>query len=589
VDASHLPEGATLTVGRDGTPTALHVRDGETVWFGQSSMPRVTTEVQLDGAAIDPGSIWVPGILTGLEPLGLLDRLAPQFAVFVIERHPKLVKLAMQLHDYAGAIRTGRLLFFPEDDLEGAVVAFFTAHPGYEVPPHLLTAWQYSADGIGALRRRLESVVERVDASRAERVGEWLRAIHASERGDLEETPRFAIVTIDSASDTLILGARLAEAVAENRWTAACCLPDAPEKCHTAARIRTIAEAGANVVLFLGAGSAALRESLPETLPIVSWTLSATAVSERKPATGPRDRVAAGSEWIRRQLCDAGAPPDGVALCPPGATIRVDQVPGPRTHDAPGDLRAVLFADCPDDRAQACGLGLASHQRLWETLRQVARTHAMRHAPLDVTQLIDEAQEKSGVRLTDEKLRAHFRTLAASHILPVAEARAAIHTVTAASIGVDMYGMKLDGIEVSGASCRGVIPSVTDAADVLAGADLLVAPLADARTMQWAVDAMAVGTVPICRSGPPAGTVDDAAANLLPKAIQWYSQTNDLVRILKRILGDRAEADRKATEAAQEVRRSHRLADRVRFLHGLVARDSAAVRRDGAVPCRSDA
>lgn len=587
VDASALPEGAALRVGRDETPTAVHTQGGRTTWLGQSSMPRVTTQIQLEGAMFEPGSIWIPGILTGVEPLGLLRRLAAQFAVFVIERRPELLKLALQLHDYTEAVGGGRLLFFPEDDLEQAVDAFFAANLGYEMPPHLLTAWQRSPSEIGALQCRLEGVAEQVATSRSARIAVIARSIQSVETHDIERTPRFAIVSVDGSPDALGLGEQLAAAVEDNGWTAACCLPNAPSKCHTTARLQTIADAKANIVLFLGAGSSALRETLPGELPMVCWHLSAAAIPDQAPTLGPYDIVLAGSPWIKQQLLAGGAPPDRVEICPPGATIDLAQLERTPTPEAAEGMRAALFADCPDDRAEACGITLTSHTRLWNALRRIARATAVQGRSPDVEHLMELARKESGVRISDDTITSHLCELATSRIIPVAETVAAAHTIAALGIRVDLHGSRMGEIVPQRAAYCGAIPPMTNVAEVLAHVDLLVAPLPDTRAAQWAIDALAAGSAAICRTSPCGDSQGGELEDLLPCSIRWYGHAGELAEIVSGLVGD-ADAFRAAVvEATALVRRSHRLADRVRSVHELVVRTLVTPRHDGRVGCET--
>jgi len=588
VDASALPDGAALAVGRDETQTAVHTLDGRTAWLGQSSMPRVTTEVQLEGALFEPGSIWVPGILAGLEPLELLHRLAAPFAVFVIERRPELLKLALQIHDYTEGIGCGRLLFFPEDDLEQAADAFFAANPGYEMPPHLLTVWQRSPTDIGMLRRRLEGVAMHVATGRSARIAAIVRSIEPFETHDIESAPRFAIVTVEGSPDTLGLGGRLAAAVAHLGWTAACCLPDAPERCHITAQLRAIADARANIVLCLGAGSGTLREMLPDGLPVVCWHLSAAAPRNVSPALGPSDIVLAGSPWIKQQLLAGGAPTDRMAICPPGATIDMAQPPRTPSREAAQGIRAALFADCPDDRAESCGITLTSHTRLWGALRRIARTTAAKGRSPDVKLLMELAQKESAVRISDDGITSHLCELATSRIMPVAETLAVAHTIAAWGVRVEMYGSRLDEIVTERTAYCGAIPSLTDMADVLTRVDLLVAPLPDIRTAQWAVDAVAAGSVAICRTSPFGDSQGDDLPDFPPCPILWYGHLGELADILNGFVDDADAFRAAAVEATAFVRRSHRLADRVRSIHEFVVRAVGAPRHDAQVACRTN-
>ena len=122
----------------------------------------------------------------------------------------------------------------------------------------------------------------------------------------------------------------------------------------------------------------------------------------------------------------------------------------------------------------------------------------------------------------------------------------------------------------------------------MATIDLLVAPLPDTRAAQWAVDALAAGAAAICRTLPFGDSQGEDPADLLPGSIRWYGHGRELAEIVSGLVGD-ADAFRSAAiEATALVRRSHRLADRVRSVHELVVGALVTPARDGQVACKTD-
>ncbi len=532
-------------------------------------MPRISTKAQLDGSVFGPGNVSTPGILTGVEPLLLLQRLAPQFAVFVIEKRLGLVKLAMHLHDYAPAIESGRLVLIPENQLGQAFETFFKMHPGYEFPLHLLTAIQRTPNEIADLREQLETVAARITADQREAAGAIAESIAAANTENLTAAPRLVILTVDTNPEMWHVASQVASAAERLGWTATCCVPDAPRKCHIVARLQTVADLRANLVLFLGGGSAALRPLLPESLPIASWFLPTSTVhAGLPPAAGTRDLILAASHHVREQLETIGVSSNHIQDLPVGATPLpvVKETALATARREARQLSAVVLANLPTTAPQACGIGLPSHVTLWRALLQLAMDEAKPRHTLDLDTLFERAQQDSDTTLDDPGLMARLRATAAAHIVPVAETAAILETATASGCDLSLYGNELSGLAGAGQFC-GAIPSLEALGDVLREADAVLLPVADARSMAWSVNALACGTAVLCRPSPVFHPQCSTMLEMVLGAIHWFDNTEVLGAMLRDIGSDVPTFRTAHGHAAHDLRSNHDLAARLRYIH----------------------
>lgn len=570
IHTSPLPYHSQRNTARDGTESATYLDEkGRRVWLGRSSMPRVSTEAQLDGSVFEPGNVSTPGILTGLEPISLLQRLSPQFAVFVIERRLKLVKLAMHIHDYTAAFQSGRLVIVPEDQLDETFETFFTQHPGYEIPPHLLTAVQRTPHEIAELRAKLESVAARISAIQHDAAIVIARTIRPTSNEELRAKPRLALLSVDTNPETWALAERITSAAVCLGWTTTCCVPDSPEKCHLLARLQAVADVGANFILFLGGGSGVLRPRLPESLPIASWFLPTSPIHEDlTPALGTYDSVGAASQHVRKQLESILVPADRIEDLPVGVTV----LPAPESHEprAPRSdkpIHVLVLADLPTTDPEACGIGLPSHVALWNTLLRQAMDDAAARHPLDVDGLFERAQRNCGTTLDDSGLISRLRHSAATRILPTAETTTFVKTVASVDSQVSLYGQNLSALAAGRCHFCGAIPTFEKLTNVLHDADILMIPTPDVRAMSWSLHALAMEVAVLCRSSAIFHReCSDMIANPLA-SIHWFEKADEITTCLMGFISDGAASWTASRHASQNVGKNHNLESRLRYLH----------------------
>lgn len=149
-DLDLSPFDPTFTRTRDGKSSFRLTRPGgQTEWLGRSSIPGVRAAALLEQFDPGQGNVLLPAFGEGTEVAELLKKLEAHRVVFVWEADLVTLRLAMALHDYATALRTGRLIILqcPAPELTEALADWLVAHPDRQCPARILRwPWQSSAE-----------------------------------------------------------------------------------------------------------------------------------------------------------------------------------------------------------------------------------------------------------------------------------------------------------------------------------------------------------------------------------------------------------------------------------------------------------
>ena len=429
IDSTPIPANVRPATGRDGTNT-LQVpgEDGSPVWFGRSSMPSVSTAETCAGFVSNGRNAILPGVLTGMDPIAVAGKMPSHTALFVVEENPLHVKLAMHLYDYAELIAGGRLVFLLTQDLAEHLRILLDAHPGYEVPTQLLMSPQRLPAQIAELQRQLESAGNAASHVHNRVLESCAANIRGRTLGPLPQSPRVAVLSVDAHPTSHEQAHRIGRALAKLSWPHEVCVPNDPRKCHIAARLQAIERVSAEVVLLINSSRGVLGSLLPAGLPVVSWYSPGASVPSTAGAElGNSQSVFVSSRRLAAAMKSAGVPADAVGVCEPCADDTAYRPADAASEDEAGaEYDVAVLVDLPDDRAEACGIALASHRVLWQAIQKTVSKNTGRYRETLAGQLVDDAQAASGVKLQDASIRDHFVTLVRGRIAPACIARTAV-------------------------------------------------------------------------------------------------------------------------------------------------------------------
>ncbi len=566
VDAAPVPEGVTPATGRDGSSTLLiPTADGRSAWFGGSSMPTISAPALFESFRSDGANVLLPGVLTGLELRFLADKLPAFAALFIIEEDPLAIKLAFRLHDYRDLISAGRLVFLEAGDLVQSLRTSFEAHPGYELPKHLLKVPHCPPAKMNELQRRFESAGEAVVQVQSRVVSACVDALGQRAFGPLPDRPRVAVLSVDPTPGSIELAGRIARGLTKLDWPHAVCVPDSPGSCHLAARLQTVERLSADLVLFVNRGAERIQSFLPSGLPMASWILSETCARQIAPGELAEGHlVFAGSNVIADALVRAGLNRDAIEPCAVGAD---DTIYKPLEHarqqrSAPRVDVAVLM-DLPDDRPEAVNLTLASHLALWRAMHAAVQANVDRYRDALADELLDRAQSDSGTTLRDAAIREQFAELLRTRIAPAHLGRHAAKALIADGYKISVWGANWPASWKREKLWPGPIPNDQSLNRLFDAAGVVVLPGSSLIDVQRALDALAAGACVICRAPDESFERQHPGLASLTPHLHFYRTSRGLSGAVRRLRSSDESTVDQVDAARTAVRREHTVSARL--------------------------
>ncbi len=562
VDAVRIPDGVQEAVGRDGSRTFLLTDGaGRRVWFGQSSMPAVSAAEMFCNVRGDGGNVSQPGILTGCEPPVIAGRLPKHGAVFVLEENPLYLKLAMHLYDYSALLTSGRLVLILADDLAARLVEFFEGRPGYLLPTQMFTVPQRSPAQIAGLQRRLEQAGEAVLGVQAKVVESCAETLRRRGLGRLPEAPRVALLSVDPTPIALEQAGRIQRALARLGWPHEVCVPDAPHKCHVAARMLAIERSCANLVLFVNGPPGIMRPLVPAELPVAAWYLPDARVPTVPPShLGPNDVFLVSSKAQHEAILAAGLPASALARCEPaadGATFHPIPV---QDHER---TPIAILMDLPDDRPEASGVTLPSHVALWEALQNATLQRADRYSDDLADEILEAAQRSSGTTLDESASRSQFVTFLRTRIAPPTVARAAVQALATQGDDFAIWGSNWLAAGEGNDRRRGPMPSGEPLNQTLNAAGGVILPWMSTTAVQLALDALAAGADVILRSTQESFLSEHPGLSSVAGFLSFYRTARELTDAVRRMRPQGDLGRTRAEAAVAEILTNHSVARRL--------------------------
>jgi glycosyltransferase involved in cell wall biosynthesis len=560
-----LPPGAQIAVGRDGQLVGCTCADDRRVsWLGGSSMPSFSAPALL-ASYFDKGvNVVLPTIGTGHEPRILAERLPRHCAVFVCEPDWVRLALALRVVDLAELLSAGRMVLVA-GDTEQSLTAFLTEHEGYDFPTELYPLPIVRSAEAAALTGALERTGRRIDQIRRGEF-ECLTAALRQDRPSPGPTPRATILSIDAYGGAVEQAECLRLAMERLGWPNTCRVPDAPQHCSLMARVRALAESRPDLVLLLNGTPGLVRNAIPADRAPVCWFLESPVL----PAAGQEglsacSRLLAASAPVRDQLIARGAMPDSITILETGVDDVVFRPLEDAARSAPAAAPTVVV-DGLDLTPKAAGVGLDSHQILWNRLATTVGAAAETYTPAAMDALLRRAEKASGVELTDPRLRDEFRSVAASRLGKTGVARAAIEALLRRWPGLSLWGANWPVHPTVAGAHRGAVPPPAERNGLFNSAIVLVLPYLDAAAVRFALEAIAAGCCPVWPHAGREILPDYPQTSGLLADVPTYRSFREMVDLTRRLLSHPKERARVVDPLRRQLLASHTVAHRLQTI-----------------------
>ncbi len=580
VEATRIPPSVTSAIGRDGHPTFLiQCEDGRSQWFGGSSMPTISAPELVSAFESDGRNVVLPGVQTGLEPLLVAAMMPSHAALFVLEPDVRAVKLALELYDYAGLIELGRLVFLlgEVDELVGRFGQFFEKHPGYEVPAHLLPLAGLTSADVTALRAHIERAGTAIGLVHTRATQSSVERLAARPPCPCPAAPRVAVLGVDARAVSFEQARRVARALDRLGWSYELCIPDAPNRCHTVARLRAIEAVSADLVLLINGTPGPLSALLPPGLPVVSWFLPGAVAATASAEVPADDRlILAGSARLRDELACAGVPAGAIDLCDAAADVTLFRPPAaPPGAEDRRDLALVM--DVPDDRPEAAGVHLTSQQKLWEALREVVRAELDAYREDRAEAFLTRAERLTGTVLNEPGVREQFVGLLRARIAPAALARSAAEALISAGYRLILCGRNWPahgGAELCAPDGVPAGASLGKLFNKVVGVVLLEL---SAGSVQMGLDALSAGCHVLCYRGDGSFTEQFPGLRDVAAHLNLYGSSAELLSRVRSLVDPGAIDSPRPAAGRELVETKHSMADRLRSIVARVRQRQASV------------
>ena len=578
--ASQAIEPAVVAAGRDGATTfRIPGPEGTSRWFGRTSMPTVSGSALIEQFNCGEGNPALPGVGQGIEAELLVEKLPVHRAVFVVEFDPWILSLALRVHDFADAIRVGRIVLIcagggPDarspEALGQRLAQFLIAEPGYVIPDRLLS-WPWMEPGdVDPFRTVLQHGGERAVCGRSETFGPIEARLTARDRaaapsnGDDVKVVGLALAPSPGLTQCVRALAEAAERIGID-WRD--CLADNPVRGCTLAHLKRVDEHEPALAVAFDHVRKDLPTVFPVDLPLVTWFDTPTLVCEAlRDRLGDRDRLCPSSSHLAGQLTAIGVPGERIRVVPLFATgpasdaLRVNEAVAQRYR-----CDVAVFADGADLTPGTWGLKLESHERLYHALvdrltREGHRFHAHLADPV-----LTQVESKLKLTLQDDGVRAVMRRQIEQVIGPTLIRLAVVRELTAASLDVRLYGTGWETHESVKSLWHGALADADEMHQALAGARLVVHIDPSGQVSREVFEAAAANRPVLARSHPyderPGGL---ATLFEIGSEVLTYSVPREAAALAAHLIGDPDAALQIAAAANARVRADHTAAHRLR-------------------------
>ncbi len=559
IENATIPDSVLLLTGRDGQPTFQLSSNDQTIeWLGASSMPSVSAPQILSHLETTDVNAIIPGIVTGLEPLVLLEKLPLSSAVFVVEPNPLLIKLAFHLYDYTAHMRTGRLIVVTTDGWVDQFCAFFETHPGYEFPTQMITVPLCTSHKFALVQQQVERAGQTIFAFHSQQLMRIKASLDAATPPNLQ-TPRMAVIAVDSRPCVLEELDHIVRAAEQLSWPVVSCRGDVPSQRHPIQRLRCVQQVNANIVIAVGGWSQTFGQLLPASASVICWLTSSSAVPNVDATDLARiDLVVAPTTRLKRHIETWPIKYDSLRVCPAAIDEPEIEQPTPPTIAADDSVDVAIVADLPDDRPASFGISLPSQLRLWQAMRDVACDQIKTKVELaSPEEMLVIALKHSGIHLKEKAISQQFAIWLEHQILPARRAIATAEALQQAGIKFALYGWGWS--ELSDGHFQSVQASCLTATRerASASAKAVVIPLAHDVELQFLIECLSQAKPVICHGSAASFSQDYPELSSVTGFVDFYRGMDELVSAACTAICPNPLATRRYADAQSQVMREH--------------------------------
>ena len=565
IEADQPPDSLTLVVGRDGTPTyAWTDQAGRRQWLGRTTMPAIRAEALVSAFQDGGTNCLLYGIGQGETLRRLLLRLAAHQAVMVIEPTSWTLAAVLRLYDFAEDIERRRLTLFVGPEAWEQCRGFLDREVGFLCPQRVLSWPWFDAETIAMVSDRLAAIQSAMARSRASgqvkshQIG---RMSHPTEQ-------RAAVAIVSQVPDPAIH--RLARRIeAGARGLDVSCqrfVLDDPRLVRPLAIEKTLAKFEPTITLLLDTVPGVLSYSLPKTSVFILWTQPRMPTEDWLDSLPRSATLGVRTERQQQTVIRSGLEPQRVVLLPPAAMPSEPGRlgPGPTADQQSHGGRILVWADAPDPSADAAGLHLTSHCRLWKAAGRIIRKRVDSYLDEDATSVLAAAERSLRIHLDSDEVRDGIVERICERLGPGLVRRAYCTALAEAGLAFDLCGEGWDEDDAPAGCLLKPRSSLLSEVEGFARYGALVFLDTSGILSDRLLDGLAAGRPCLLRRHPLDKTPDGLAAALDPaEHVVRFGTRGELVRQISRFLEKPEPFVEQARQAAEHVHAEHTWTQRI--------------------------
>ena len=419
VGAVTVGEHIRLVRARDGTASfRIGQEDGRRPWLGYTSVPSIVAATVAGKVDYRRGNLIVKGLGSGAEVAGMLERMPPYQAAFVVESDPLWLNLAFRLRDYSEALRSGRLVVLLGEDVVELLVRFYGEHPGYNpVEQTVMWAWLSEREnhafggGVAAAMQGVQGSVGEQSSGSAAGVagvepGGLVAKLASPERLRVANFTRVYGLNDCCTSRDALAGLAGLGVVTDHL------VLDRPGVVSYEAHRERLAGFGADLLLLVDMTRAEVPADLAGGMACVTLVRQlGPGVLGGAGALGPRDYVFAATREQVGVLLESGYPEGRVLHLPLGANTTLFE-PVVLEPEAAADFGSdvAVVGHRPSIDPEDYQIKLSSHQQLWQAVIAEIRRGAGGYCRESAGRVLRRAQ-RCGVEVQSDDLRLFLTEL----------------------------------------------------------------------------------------------------------------------------------------------------------------------------------
>ncbi len=551
---SRGPSTLCFVHGRDAAGTYVWSDGKERLcWLGRTTMPTVRAAALMEAFNAADGNALFVGMGQGAEIKLLLKRLAPHQSVMVVEEEPWAAECALRLYDFSADLRDRRLLLFVGSDAWEELERFLTQHDGFVEPTRILSWPWFEAPQIADASQRIAAINSRLTAHRATRFHE-----STARKAPAAPTTRSPVLAVLStiADARIRRAAEIIEIAAEDLgWTCKRFVLQSPAMVHPFGILQALSELDPSICLLLDITPPMLPYPLSDVPAMVFCTHPEPLSEQWLAQLGSHTRLGVVNESQMIQAVQYGVPESNILLIPPAAQSGMAAVSGSTGSESRG---LVVLADYVDPSAEAAGLHLASHCRLWDAAKTILASQCDRYDDDQAATVLSAAEKKIRIQLVSDEVRAGLVERIRQRLGPAIVRLEYLKTLRVNSVDFDLYGSGWENNSDFALYSRGEWPSPRKTPPLLSRYQAMILLDFSGRPFEPLLDGLAAGLACFYRGiGDKPSVMEDVDLAGLA-----FASRSELLQRIKR--GDRPDARLGETLNAQHTW-AHRLRSIAQF------------------------